>query len=255
MPELEPVDLVLTSPPYDELRDYKGHLFEFEQVADRIVSLLKPGGILVWVVGDSTEDKSESLTSFKQAIYFKDQCGLFLHDTMIYQKNGPAYPSTLRYYQIFEYMFVFCNACPKTFNPLKDRKNRWAGQKWSKKRTRRNKAGELKDGEWDPDQGGEYGVRFNIWKYNVGHGYSTKDKIAYKHPSIFPEQLAADHIKSWSNPGDVILDPLCGSGTTLKIAKKLNRKAIGIDIEEEYCEIAVKRLSQEVFDYREKREG
>lgn len=168
---------------------------------------------------------------------------------MIYQKNGPAYPAQNRYYSIFEYMFILNKGCLNTFNPIQDRKNRWYGQKWSKKRSRRNKAGELKESKWTGEQGNEYGIRFNIWKYNVGHRYHTKDKIAHKHPATFPEQLATDHIKSWSNPGDIVLDPMCGSGTTLKMAKKLNRKAIGIEIEEKYCEIAVKRVGQEVMDF------
>ena len=134
LPGLERADLIITSPPYDELRDYGGLEFDFFSVADAICDNLTAGGLLVWVVGDSVVDKSESLTSFKHALYFKEKCNLFVHDTMIYMKNGPAYPSKLRYYQIFEYMFVFSNACTKTFNPIKDRENKCYGQKWRKKR-------------------------------------------------------------------------------------------------------------------------
>ena len=247
LPMIESVDLVITSPPYDDLREYEGHYFKGPVP---IYDVLKNGGVLVWVQGDSTENGYESLSSFKTAIAFVEEQHLKLYDTMIYLKNGPAYPSKGKYYQIFEYMFIFSKGLPKTINLLRDRENRWARQKWSNKRTRRNRKGKLTEGEWSPDQGGDFGVRFNVWKYNVGHGYSTTDEIAYLHPAIFPEKLAEDHILSWSNPGEIILDPMVGSGTTLKIAKNLNRKSIGIEIEPKYCEIAVKRLRQEVFDFR-----
>uniref|UniRef100_A0A6M3LD61 site-specific DNA-methyltransferase (cytosine-N(4)-specific) n=1 Tax=viral metagenome TaxID=1070528 RepID=A0A6M3LD61_9ZZZZ len=238
-------DLVITSPPYDDLRKYGGKEFQFIPVADGLEHITKPGGIIVWVVGDSTINGSESLSAFKQAIYFVEKCRFNLHDTMIYQKNGPAYPSQNRYYQIFEYMFILSNGRPKTFNPIKDRKNKWFGQKWSNKRSRRNKEGILKDSEWSQSEGLEYGTRFNIWKYNVGHGYSTKDLIAYEHPAIFPEQLAADHILSWSNEGDTVMDIMAGSGTVVKMAERLKRKWIAVEIEFKYCEIIKQRIKNE----------
>ena len=244
LPMLPKVNLIITSPPYDNLRDYNGYLFNFEGIAKELFEVTVSGGCLVWVVGDATINGSETLSAFKQALYFKE-LGLNVHDTMIYAKNGPAYPATNKYYQIFEYMFVFSKGSPKTFNPLKDRPNRWAYQKWSNKRTRRNKEGVLKDGGWSPNQGGKFGVRFNIWEYNVGHGYSSSDKDAYEHPAIFPERLANDHIFSWSNQGDTVLDPLCGSGTVLKMAERLDRKWIGVEISEAYCQIAVKRIERE----------
>ena len=244
MPLLEPVDLTVTSPPYDDLRTYQGYKFDFEGIAKELFRVTKGGGVIVWVVGDETKNGSESGTSFRQALFFK-ATGLNLHDTMIYKKNGPAYPSQDKYYQLFDYMFVFSKGSPKTFNPLKDRENKWYGQKWSKKRSRRNKEGELKDSTWDQSEGGRFGTRFNVWKYNVGHGYSSKDKVAYEHPAIFPEMLAQDHIVSWSNKGDTVLDPMAGSGTTLKMAERLGRKWIGIEISEKYCEIAAKRIENE----------
>ena len=235
------IDLTVTSPPYDNLRDYKGYTFPFEDIAKELFRVTKQRGVLVWVVGDATVNGSESGTSFKQALFFM-QLGFSLHDTMIYEKNGPSYPAQDKYYQIFEYMFVFAKGKPKTYNPLKDRKNKWYGQKWGKTRTRRKKDGSLTVQEWYKEEGEEYGTRFNIWRYNVGAGYQHEDEIAYKHPATFPERLANDHIYSWSNEGDLIYDPFGGSGTTAKMAHLQNRKAIMSEISQEYCEIAKKRI-------------
>jgi DNA modification methylase len=202
--------------------------------------LTKKGGVLVWVIGDATIDGSETGSSFKQALEFK-QIGFNLHDTMIYEKSGFAFPSTNRYHQIFEFMFVFCKGTPKTFNPIKDKPNK-SEYTFSKKRRR-------VDGTMDHENDKSriaiepYGMRTNIWRYKTGKGHSAQEDIAYKHPAIFPEALANDHIISWTNPGDIVLDPMCGSGTTLKMAKLLGRSYIGIDISKDYCEIAQTRLN------------
>jgi len=236
------VDLALTSPPYDELRLYGDHQeFDFNEVAVGITAVLATGGILVWVVGDQSVNGSESGTSFRQALAFKE-LGLNLHDTMIYAKNGPSYPSQDKYYQVFEYMFVFSRGKPKTVNLIRDRKNRWP-EKWSAERSRRLKTGEIihHKGHWRAEA---EGVRFNIWEYNTGAGYSAENDIAYEHPAIFPYNLAIDHILSWSNPRDVVMDPMMGSGTTLVAAQSLGRRSIGIEIEEKYCALAVERLRQ-----------
>jgi len=239
------IDLTVTSPPYDNLRTYGGYDWDFEIVARELFRVTKQGGIIIWVVGDATIDGSETGTSFRQALFFKE-IGFNLHDTMIYMKSGPSYPSQDKYYQVFEYMFVLAKGKPKSFTPLKDRENRWHGQKWSKVRTRRNAAGELKRTEWNAEEGGEYGTRFNIWQYAVGFG-NHGDDLAHAHPAAFPEDLAADHIASWSNEGDIILDPFSGSGTTCKMAKKLGRHYIGIEINEAYVEISNKRMAQEIL--------
>lgn len=232
------IDLTVTSPPYDNLRDYKGYGFDFGRIANQLYRITKQGGVVVWIVGDATIKGSETGTSFKQVLYFKD-VGFNLHDTMIYSKAGFQYPAKNRYHQTFEYMFVLSKGKPKTFNPIKDRKNNWTGP-WGK-RTSRNKDGTLTEKSRNY-VGTKYGMRYNIWHYVIGKGNSTKDEIAYKHPAIFPEKLAHDHILSWSNEGDIVLDPMCGSGTTLKEAMKLNRRFVGIEISEEYCVIAQKRL-------------
>lgn len=237
------VDLVVTSPPYGDLRDYKGYVFEHEPIIQELYRVTKDGGVVVWVVADQTSNGSKTGTSFKQALFFLD-IGFYLHDEMVYLKNGPAYPSQTRYYQVWEKMFVFSKGKPETYNPLKDRKNRWAGLKWSKKRTLRQQDGSLKDSPWYAEQGGDLGVRFNVWKYNVGHGYHASDVYAHQHPATFPEALARDHVLSWSNPGDLILDPMMGAGTTCKMAKQTGRRHVGIDISMEYCELAYKRVRE-----------
>jgi DNA modification methylase len=232
------VDLVVTSPPYDDMRDYNGFSFPFEDIAKELYRVIKDGGVVVWIVGDATIDGSESGTSFRQALFFKE-IGFKLHDTMIYEKAGMSMPSSNRYHQVMEYMFVFSKGKPKTFNPLKDRKNRWTSSFGNS--STRQKNGELeKKGKIEFD---EYGMRFNIWRYANGAGFGQKDEAAYGHPATFPEQLCGDHINSWSNEGDLVYDCFMGSGTTAKISHVLNRNWIGSEISETYVELANKRLA------------
>ena len=242
--DADSIDLTVTSPPYDNLRTYKGFTFDFETIAQELYRVTKPGGVVVWVVGDATVDGSETGTSFEQALYLK-RIGFKLHDTMIYEKNGPSHPDNLRYQQVFEYMFVLSKGKPKTINLIADRKNRWAGCSNFGTRTNRSQKGELEEG--GTRLAGrtikEYGIRWNVWEINTGFGYSASDNTAYSHPAIFPEKLAHDHIVSWSNPGDTIFDPFAGSGTTLKMAEQLGRDSIGIEISGEYCEIIRRRMS------------
>lgn len=240
------VDLVVTSPPYDTgIREYEGEVswnFEvFKEIATRLERVIKLGGVIVWVVADRTYKGTESCTSFKQALFFKEELGLNLHDTMIYEKEFFTFPESNRYYNTFEYMFVFSKGKPKTFNPIRDRKNKHVGDLI--RGTER-----LPDGTLRKKPGykrrpiREYGVRHNVWRYSTGNMKTTKDRFAFEHPAMFPEKLARDHIISWSNQGDIVLDPMCGAGTTLKMAKALNRRFVGIDLVEKYCKISVKRV-------------
>jgi site-specific DNA-methyltransferase (adenine-specific) len=237
------IDLTVTSPPYDDLRNYKGYSFDFESVAKELYRVTKQGGIVIWVVGDAVHKGSETGTSFRQALYFKE-IGFNLHDTMIYEKNTSSFPARRngnRYTQIFEYMFVFSKGKPKTANLICDKPNRWAGHSNWGKNTHRNKDGELINTEpikTVPD----FSPRNNIWTYVVGGGYGTKDKIAYQHPATFPERLAEDHILSWSNEGDIVFDPFAGSGTTLKMAMLNDRRYVGFEMSAEYCGIISERL-------------
>lgn len=232
------VDLTITSPPYDDLRTYKGYSFDFEKIAKELFRITKEGGVLVWVVGDATVDGSETGSSFKQALFFKE-CGFNLHDTMIYEKSGTPFPSKVRYNQIFEYMFVFSKTKPKTFNPLMKRNTTRGDVRHSRKF--RNKDGE-KVASFNGKAVKEYGVENNIWRIKNGMYKSTKDEIAFNHPAIFPEQLVSKHIMSWTNKGDVVYDCFMGSGTTAKCAHLLNRKWIGSEISKDYVDISNKRL-------------
>ena len=238
------IDLTITSPPYDNLRDYFGYTFDFESIAKELYRVTKNGGVVVWVVGDATIKGSETGTSFKQALYFKE-IGFNLHDTMIYQKSGIPFPEFNRYYPSFEYMFILSKGKPKTFNLIQDRKNIHAGATLDRLKHGRQSDGTLKQSSCYGKKRKikEFGVRYNIWQYSNAPSNGTKDKIAYKHPATFPEKLAEDHILSWSNEGDTVLDPMCGSGTTLKMAKKNNRNFIGIELDKEYVKIAEARIN------------
>lgn len=237
------VDLTVTSPPYDNLRTYKGYFFDFEAIATELFRVTKPGGVVVWVVNDATVKGSETGTSFRQALRF-NEIGFNLHDTMIYAKDSCPYPETVRYYPSFEYMFVLTKGKIKTVHLIKDKSNKNCGDKITG--TERKRDGTVKYMTAVENHTGRviqpYGVCLNIWHYGMGFMKSTTDKIAYKHPAIFPERLAYDHIISWSNEGDVVLDPFMGSGTTAKMARLAGRDFIGFEISPEYCAIAVERL-------------
>jgi len=231
------LDLTVTSPPYDNLREYKGYSFDFESIARELFRVTKQGGVVVWVVGDATVNGSETGTSFRQALYFKE-IGFNLHDTMIYQKNGIPNAGNM-YQQSFEYMFVFSKGKPKSVNHIKQKALHFNGSKISKHAMR--DGDNLKNVEYVSN---EYVIELNIWKYATGLHGTTSDKLAFSHPAIFPEKLAADHIYSWCNEGDIVYDPFMGSGTTAKMAHIYKRRWIGSEISKEYVDIAEKRLWQ-----------
>ena len=234
----ESVDLVVTSPPYDDLRTYGGHSWDFYGVAWLLKRVLKPGGVIVWVVNDQTKDGSETGTSMEQALHFR-RIGMRLHDTMVYETAKPPM-NDKRYQAAWEYMFVFTKDAPRVWNPIKER-SKYAGTKTGA--TYREADGGLK-----PRHGGreigEMKVRENIWRYRSGFG--ADDTTA--HPAAFPLALAKDHVATWTEPGDVVLDPFAGSGTTLKAAKELGRRFVGIEINPEYVEICNRRIAQEVLN-------
>ena len=230
------IDLTVTSPPYDNLRTYNGYSFDFENVAKELFRVTKQGGVVVWIVDDATVKGSETLTSFKQALFFKD-IGFNVHDTMIYQTNKPPMNDN-RYQKEFEFMFIFSKGKPKTFNPImvetlaKGVLNKGGNRKVNGEKMKRgieNRTGETK-------------VKGNIWY--LPRSSKSGDEYSRKHPATFPEQLANDHIISWSNENDLIYDPFMGSGTTAKMSILNNRNWIGSEISSEYCDIIDERVKK-----------
>jgi site-specific DNA-methyltransferase (adenine-specific) len=226
------IDLTVTSPPYDNLRNYKGYSFDFETIAKELYRITKDGGVVVWVVGDATINGSETGTSFRQALFFI-QCGFNLHDTMIYSKLKYPPLTHKRYEQSFEYMFVLSKGKPKTFNPIMvkcdtagtNRPRYKSNKEFGSAVRNRNEVDIIKDKK----------QKNNVWIISPNNTH-------HNHPAMFPEQLANDHIISWSNEGDIVYDPFMGSGTTAKMAKINNRNWIGSEISKEYCDIIHARL-------------
>lgn len=235
------VDLTITSPPYEEVRNYEGHNYEFEDFQKQAVELFritKHGGVVVWVVRDQTKNGTESGNSFKQALWFMN-VGFNLHDTMIYAKNYYVPLTHKRYEQAFEYMFVFSKGKPKTFNGLREKcsfegalqPTEWnAASSDDKCALRKRKGGYITKSTR---------LKSNIWYYSPG---KRRDEIGNQHPAIFPYELARDHVLTWSNPDDLVFDPMAGSGTTLLMAKEAGRNFLGIDIVENYVKIGKERL-------------
>ncbi|MBC8720927.1 site-specific DNA-methyltransferase [Paraburkholderia sp. 31.1] len=233
--ESDSIDLTVTSPPYDNLRTYNGYTFDFENIARELSRVTKPGGVVVWVIGDATVNGSETGTSFRHALFFLDVCGFKLHDTMIYEKDAISFPDKNRYQQSFEYMFVFSRGAPSTRNIIHDRHNVSFGRKVTG--TGRNASGSTSRASCYGNSIKEFGARWNVWRMATNKGNSKSG-----HPAAFPEALARDHILSWSNPGDVVLDPFLGSGTTGKMAVLADRRFVGIEISQEYLAIAEQRI-------------
>ena len=235
------VDITVTSPPYDNLRTYNGNneqwgFEKFQNIAGELYRVTKDGGVIVWIVNDGTVKGSETGTSFRQALYFKE-IGFNLHDTMIWQKDTVTFPDATRYGQNFEYMFVLSKGRPKSINKICDRKNKWAGTKVHG--TSRDPDGTtFRKCNHNQTSVKEYGERFNVWQLPGEKQNKTG------HPAVFPLPLARDHILSWSNEGDTVLDCFMGSGTTGVACINTGRNFIGIELDEQYYQIAQDRINK-----------
>lgn len=233
------IDLTVTSPPYDNLRDYDGYYFDFHTVASELYRVTKDGGVVVWVVSDSTINGSETGTSFKQALYFKE-IGFNLYDTMIYQKQNYIPLTHRRYEQSFEYMFVLAKGKPKSFNPIMvDCIGAGRVEKYG---IGRRKLLDKKQSMRVPnvttyEVTKDHKIHSNIFTYTCGGSDSG-------HPAVFPYQLAYDMVTSWSDIGDVVLDPFIGSGTTALACIESGRHYIGFEISKDYVDIANMRIEK-----------
>lgn len=229
------VDLTVTSPPYDNLRHYNGYSFNFEAIAHGLFRVTKPGGVVVWVVGDKINGGRRTLSSFRQGLFFQE-IGFRMHDVMIYRKKNTPFMRSNAYTNAYEFMFVLSKGSPKTFNPLKEPTVRSGYEMLV-----HNKGPDAVNNKVLKELKSEK-TRTNVWAYAVGMGGTTRDKVAFRHPAVFPEKLAADHIWSWTEPGDLVFDPMCGSGTTPKMALLAGRDYIGVDISPEYISVATQRM-------------
>ncbi|MCY4621223.1 MAG: site-specific DNA-methyltransferase [bacterium] len=229
------VDLTVTSPPYDNLRDYNGYSFDFEAIAGGLLRVTKPGGVVVWVVGDKIDRGQRTLSSFRQGLFFQE-IGFRMHDVMIYRKKNTPFMRSNAYTNAYEFMFVLSKGSPKTFRPLKEPTVRSGYEMLV-----HNKGPDAVNNKVLKELKKEK-TRTNIWAYAVGLGGTTRDKVAFRHPAVFPEKLAGDHVRSWTEPGDLVFDPMCGSGTTPKMALLAGRDYIGVDVSPDYIAIAEQRM-------------
>jgi len=247
------IDCVVTSPPYDNLRTYKGFVFDFEATARELYRVMVDGGVVCWNVGDSVVDGSETVTSCKQKIYFREVLGFWIHNTMIYEKPGTMNVDNTRYTRCYEYVFVLSKGKPRCVHRIRDKRNVTAGHKSYGIRTIRKRDGSMKL-EKKREITQPYGYRTNVWRCNTAAQENPCQPN--EHPAQMPLNLARDLIISFSDPGDIVLDPFCGSGTTLVAAKWLgDREGIGIDLSADYLDIAIRRLGCAPIDVEENAEN
>lgn len=225
------IQLCVTSPPYDNLRTYGGFAWDFEKTALQLYRVLCEGGIVCWNIGDSVVDGSETLTSSKQKIFFHEKAGFRVHQTLIYQKRNFSHPASSRYHSCFEYIFVLSKDAPRVWNPITDRRNLTAGSVGNLGVNTFTEADGSKS-EREKKITTEFGKRHDVWLGNTRGQDEMCESLP--HPAMMPKWLAHDLILSFSNAGDAVLDPFAGSGTTGAQALELGRKAVLIELKEEY---------------------
>lgn len=236
------IDIVVTSPPYDAIRDYKGFSYDLHATGKEIQRVLKLGGVAVIVIQDQTKNFGKTLTSFRTILDWCDSFGFKLFETVIYRKYGAEGAWWNKRFRVdHEYIPIFLKGeRPQYFNkehlkiPSKHGGKTLTGggtrlTNGIRIATRAIKINLMK-------------CRGTIWEYlTAGDG----SRLKHEHPATFPDKLPYDFIQCFCPEGGIVLDPFVGSGTTTVAAKNLGRRYIGIDIAPEYCAIAEKRMQIE----------
>lgn len=234
----ECIPLTLTSPPYGGIRTYDGHdEWDFMAVARELHRITVEGGVVVWVVQEQIIDGSESGETSRQRLAFAD-IGFRIHHTMVMARSSGFQTSKIRYGRPLEYAFILSKGRPRHFSPIRDKRNKCAGE--TRNKTNRNPDGSLvRAGRWTTRP---FGVRGPVWPYHTGKHHNAEEGYAHDHPALMPERMAEDHILSWSKVGELVFDPFAGAGTTLKMARLNFRRYLGFEANREYVEIARRRL-------------
>lgn len=242
------IPLTITSPPYDQTFEYGGHLWDHEKfmlVARELWRVAMQGGVVSWVVRDQIADGDQSASSFRQALFFKG-LGFRLHNTIIIEKQIIRGISRVRYGVAPEFAFVFSKGRPRTINLIEDKENKFGGRHMRfSTRSRDGTKCKTAKALIRP-----FGVRGNVWRYTTGSRVTAKEDYAYDHPALMPERLAHDLIVSWSRPGDLVLDPFGGAGTTAKMALLGHRRYLSMEAHRPYHDLAVRRMADAHETYR-----
>lgn len=236
------VDLVLFSPPYDGVRDYRGNwTLDLPALGSELLRVVKDGGFAVMVIADGTKNQRKSMTTFRTAVAWED-AGWSLFESVIYSRDGrPGAWWATRFRVDHEHILMFYKGKrprPVTHHDGLRVPSKHAGKKWTG--TQRLTDGTLvkTSATVAADK-----CRGTIWHYATSNSEGNRTKA--KHPATFPDALARDVILALSAPGDVVYDPMMGSGTSVVIAAQEGRRWLGNDFFAEYVEIAQQRLAVE----------
>lgn len=240
------VDLTVFSPPYDGIREYgKNWRLDYKALGSELLRVTADGGVCAVVIGDGTKDFAKSLTTFRWAVDWVDRAGWRLFECCIYQRHGnPGAWWSQRFRVDHEFILIFFKGSrPRHFDKTTLMvPSKHAGKVYSG--TDRLTNGGFK--KIEPKAVNDMKCRGTLWEYSTSNTEGNRTKL--EHPATYPDSLAEDLIVCFSKPGDLVLDPMCGSGTTCVMAAKNKRAFLGIEINQEYHRISMKRMQEEVLD-------
>ncbi|MBR1921447.1 MAG: site-specific DNA-methyltransferase [Kiritimatiellae bacterium] len=243
------IDMVVTSPPYDSIRDYKGFSADLSKIGRETFRVLKEGGIAVVVIQDQTKNYGKTLTSFRLAIDWCDNAGFKLFECLIYKKLGAEGAWWNKRFRVdHEYMMVFLKGDrPAYFNkdPLKI-PSKHGGKVMTGGGTRLTSGIRIATRaiHINPMK-----CRGTVWAYETAGDGS---RLKHQHPATYPDRLPYDFIQCFCPEKGIVLDPFMGSGTTALAAKSLKRFYVGIDISQEYVDLAERRVVEDFEAYKRK---